>query len=217
MQPSALITHNSLRIMAKIKLTKNEFKKQKDALKRYVRYLPTLELKKQQLLSEIRRIQDEIDKLKKQDENLRAQVLKWVAVFGEDIDISRLFSLKDIETETGNIAGSDIPLFKGITFDDQEYNYMDYPLWVDKGIETAKVFIALSVEINILEKQQEIIQEELRVTVQRINLFDKILIPQTRENIRKIRIFLGDQQTASVVRGKIAKSKLEKKKLEEAV
>jgi len=203
--------------MSKIKLTKNEFKKQKDALKRYVRYLPTLELKKQQLLSEIRRIQDEIDKLKKQYETLHDQVLKWVGVFGETIDISQLFSLKEIETDTGNIAGSDIPLFKGIIFEDIDYDYMDYPFWVDQGIETVKVFIALNAEIKILEKQQEIIQEELRVTVQRINLFDKILIPQTRENIRKIRIFLGDQQTASVVRGKIAKAKLEKKKVEEAV
>jgi V/A-type H+/Na+-transporting ATPase subunit D len=203
--------------MAKIKLTKNEFKKQKDALKRYTRYLPTLELKKQQLLTEIRRIQDEIEKLKKQYENLKSQLAKWVAVFGEDVNIASLFSLKEIETETGNIAGSDIPLFKGITFEDEDYDFMDYPLWVDEGIETAKVFIALNTEIEILEKQQDIIQEELRVTIQRINLFDKILIPEAKENIRKIRIFLGDQQTASVVRGKIAKSKLEKKKMEEAV
>jgi V/A-type H+/Na+-transporting ATPase subunit D len=203
--------------MAKIKLTKNEFKKQKDALKRYTRYLPTLELKKQQLLTEIRRIQDEIEKLKKQYENLKSQLEKWVAVFGEDVNIASLFSLKEIETETGNIAGSDIPLFKGITFEDEDYDFMDYPLWVDEGIETAKVFIALNTEIEILEKQQDIIQEELRVTIQRINLFDKILIPEAKENIRKIRIFLGDQQTASVVRGKIAKSKLEKKKMEEAV
>lgn len=203
--------------MAKVKLTKNEFKKQKDALKRYTRYLPTLELKKQQLLTEIRRIQDEILKLKKQYEDLKNQLRAWVDVFGEDVDITTLFSLKEIETETGNIAGSDIPLFKGISFEDEDYDLMEYPFWVDEGIETAKVFIALNAEIEILEKQQEIIQEELRITIQRINLFDKILIPETKENIRKIRIFLGDQQTASVVRGKIAKSKLEKKKMEEAV
>ncbi len=203
--------------MAKIKLTKNEFKRQKDALKRYTRYLPTLELKKQQLLSEIRRIQDEIIKLKKQYENLKSQLEKWVAVFGEDVNIGSLFTLKEIETETGNIAGSDIPVFKGITFEDVDYDLMAYPYWVDEGIETIKTFIALNAEIKILKKQEEIIQEELRTTVQRINLFDKILIPQTRENIRKIRIFLGDQQTASVVRGKIAKAKLEKKKMEEAV
>jgi len=203
--------------MAKIKLTKNEFKKQKDALKRYTRYLPTLELKKQQLLSEIRRIQDEIEKLKKQYESMKTQLEKWVAVFGEDVNIGSLFSLLEIETEPGNIAGSDIPLFKGITFEDVDYDLMEYPLWVDEGIETIKTFVAMNAEIDILKQQEEIIQEELHTTVQRINLFDKILIPQTRENIRKIRIFLGDQQTASVVRGKIAKSKLEKKKMEEAV
>ncbi|RKY47844.1 MAG: V-type ATP synthase subunit D [Candidatus Neomarinimicrobiota bacterium] len=203
--------------MAKIKLTKNEFKKQKDALKRYTRYLPTLELKKQQLLSEIRRIQDEIEKLKKQYKSMKTQLEKWVAVFGEDVNIGSLFSLLEIETEPGNIAGSDIPLFKGITFEDVDYDLMEYPLWVDEGIETIKTFVAMNAEIDILKQQEEIIQEELHTTVQRINLFDKILIPQTRENIRKIRIFLGDQQTASVVRGKIAKSKLEKKKMEEAV
>jgi len=203
--------------MAKIKLTKNEFKKQKDALKRYTRYLPTLELKKQQLLSEIRRIQDEIEKLKKQYESMKTQLEKWVAVFGEEVDIGSLFSLQEIETETGNIAGSDIPLFKGISFEDVDYDLMEYPFWVDEGIETIKTFVAMNAEIDILKQQEEIIQEELRTTVQRINLFDKILIPQTRENLRKIRIFLGDQQTASVVRGKIAKSKLEKKKMEEAV
>ncbi|HAE86897.1 TPA: V-type ATP synthase subunit D [Candidatus Marinimicrobia bacterium] len=169
------------------------------------------------MLSEIRRIQDEIEKLKKQYESMKTQLEKWVAVFGEDVDIGSLFSLQEIETETGNIAGSDIPLFKGIGFEDVDYDFMEYPFWVDEGIETIKLFVAMNAEIDILKQQEEIIQEELRTTVQRINLFDKILIPQTRENIRKIRIFLGDQQTASVVRGKIAKSKLEKKKMEEAV
>ena len=42
--------------MAKIKLTKNELKTQKDALKMFRRYLPTLTLKKQQLQTEIRTI-----------------------------------------------------------------------------------------------------------------------------------------------------------------
>ncbi|MDD3807767.1 MAG: V-type ATP synthase subunit D [Candidatus Marinimicrobia bacterium] len=203
--------------MAKIKLTKNELKRQRDALKRYTRYLPTLELKKRQLLTEIRRIQDEITKLKNQYESMKKDVEKWIAVFSEKVDVSVLFSLKEIETEVGNIAGTDIPLFEGITFEDVEYDLMKYPLWVDVGIETAKTFIAMNAEIDILKKQEEIVQEELRTTVQRINLFDKILIPQTQENIRKIRIFLGDQQTASVVRGKIAKSKLEKKKMEDVV
>ena len=39
--------------MAKIKLTKGELKKQRDSLKQFRRYLPTLQLKKQQLQMKI--------------------------------------------------------------------------------------------------------------------------------------------------------------------
>ncbi len=41
-----------------------------------------------------------------------------------------------------------------------------------------------------------------------MNLFEKVKIPETAENIKRIRIYLGDQQTAQVVRGKISKRKL---------
>lgn len=202
--------------MAKLKLTKNEFKKQKDGLKRYQRYLPTLELKKQQLLVEIRRIQDSIDRIEEEKGRAELRVSHWVDLFAEDIDVKELFSLSEINTSVGNIAGSDIPLFEGVVFEDKEYDYMQYPLWVDRAILVAKQIIELRAEQKVLVEQQEVIKEELRVTVQRINLFEKIKIPGAKENIRKIRIFLGDEQTAAVVRGKIAKNKLEKKKSEEA-
>jgi V/A-type H+/Na+-transporting ATPase subunit D len=48
--------------MAKIKFTKNELKKQKDELKRFQRYLPTLVLKKQLLQMEIRQVEVAIEK-----------------------------------------------------------------------------------------------------------------------------------------------------------
>jgi len=60
--------------------------------------------------------------------------------------------------------------------------------------------------VRILERQQRLFSEELRITTQRVNLFEKVKIPETRENIRSIRIYLGDEQTAAVVRGKIAKA-----------
>lgn len=202
--------------MAKIKLTKNELKKQKDALKRYTRYLPTLELKKQQLLAEIRRVHDEIKASKNKLDALRKQLSAWIAVFAEDVDVSSLFELKKVLTDTGNIAGINIPLFKKLEFDVKSYDLMEYPLWVDSGVETAKDTIAFEKELEILNEQETLIREELRTTVQRINLFDKVMIPRSKENIRKIRIFMGDQETAAVVRGKISKSKIEKKKMEQS-
>jgi V/A-type H+-transporting ATPase subunit D len=202
--------------MAKIKLTKNELKKQKDALKRYTRYLPTLELKKQQLLSEIRRVNDEIRESQGKLDALRKQLSAWVALFAEDVDVASLLELKEVVTDTGNIAGINIPLFKKLEFEEKSYDLMEYPLWVDSGVEVAKDTIAFEKELDILREQEALIQEELRTTVQRINLFDKVMIPRSKESIRKIRIFMGDQDTAAVVRGKISKSKIEKKKLEQS-
>jgi len=203
--------------MAKLKLTKNELKRQKDKLKRFTRYLPTLELKKQQLLAEIRRIQDEIDRKREELARYRRGLEVWIAVFGEDVDLNGLVRATAIRTGMGNIAGIDIPVFEGVDYEVKPYDFERYPLWVDRGIVELKTILAFEIELEVLDEQQRVIREELRVTMQRINLFEKIMIPQTREHIRRIRIFLGDQQTAEVVRGKIAKNKLEKKKVEATV
>lgn len=201
--------------MAKIKLTKNEYKKQKDALKRYTRYLPTLELKKQQLLAEIRRVHEEMQSKRTKLKALEKRMADWIAVFADKHDLRKLLTVKGIITEKGNIAGIDIPLFKNVAFEEQDYDLVKTPLWVDAGLEVAKDSILLEKELDILQEQEQLIQRELRTTVQRINLFEKVMIPRAVENIRVIRIFMGDQDTAAVVRGKISKSKIEKKKLEQ--
>jgi V/A-type H+-transporting ATPase subunit D len=102
----------------------------------------------------------------------------------------------------------DIPVFQDIRFELAEYDLFQLPLWVDTAIEKVKELASLDARIGILEKQSELLGEELRVTSQRVNLFEKVKIPETRENIRMIQIYLGDEQTAAVVRGKIAKKKL---------
>lgn len=200
--------------MAKIKLTKNELKKQKDNLKRFTRYLPTLELKKKQLLAEIRTIQNLVDNLREETTRVKSEVEDWADVFAEEIDLHDFFQIKEIKTDTGNIAGIDIPIFEDVVFDDFEYDLYQTPLWIDKGLDVVKRQIKRQAELQVAEKQQEIIREELRITIQRIKLFEEVKIPEARENIRIIRIFLGDQMTAEVVRGKIAKAKIEKKKQE---
>lgn len=198
--------------MAKIKLTKNELKKQKDNLKRFTRYLPTLELKKKQLLAEIRQIQQVVDDLQAKVTKVDKQVNTWADVFAEDIKLEELFKVTDIKTDIGNIAGIDIPIFKDVVFEDSEYDLYTTPLWVDTALLVVKEQIKRRAELQVAEEQQEIIRNELRVTIQRIKLFEEVKIPDAKENIRVIQIFLGDQMTAEVVRGKIAKAKIEKKK-----
>jgi len=199
--------------MAKVRLTKNELKKQKDDLKRFTRYLPTLELKKKQLLQEIHRIQREIDHIGSEYKRVEEETMRWVGVFAEETDVKEYIKIKDIRIGSENIAGIDIPVFEDLTFEDVEVDFFNTPVWIDRGIDVCKEQVKRSIEKEIAEKQDAILREELRTTIQRIKLFEEVKIPEARENIRVIQIFLGDQQTAEVVRGKIAKTKILKKKL----
>lgn len=197
--------------MAKIKLTKNEFKKQKDALKMFTRYLPTLQLKKQQLQMEIRTVELRAAEVRKQLEAFRSDVSQWVALFCEEVGIADIVAVKELITSRGNIAGVDIPVFDKVEFSVKDYNLFVTPLWLDRGIDAVKKSISLELEHRILEEQKELLQKELRTTTQRVNLFEKVKIPETKSNIKQIAIYLGDQQTAAVVRGKISKRNLERK------
>ncbi|MDR2134581.1 MAG: V-type ATP synthase subunit D [Treponema sp.] len=192
--------------MAKIKLTKNELKKQKDSLKMYQRYLPTLMLKKQQLQAEIRitelRVRELTDEKNRLDESFKS----WIAVYGEKgIFTPDIVRITSVRTAQGNIAGVAIPVFEGAEFAVSPYDLVTTPLWLDAAVERMRKVLLLDIEARIVEEQRRRLDHELRITTQRVNLFEKIKIPETRGNIKKIQVYLGDQQTSAVVRGKIAK------------
>ena len=192
--------------MAKIKLTKNELKKQKDSLKMYQRYLPTLILKKQQLQAEIRTTEIRLRELKDEKDRLDEVFKSWIAVFGEKgIFTPEILKITQVKTAQGNIAGVAIPIFEGAEFEISNYDLARMPLWLDIAVERLKQIFLLDLEAEIVEEQRRRLSHELRITTQRVNLFEKIKIPETRGNIKKIQVYLGDQQTAAVVRGKIAK------------
>ncbi|MDR3160306.1 MAG: V-type ATP synthase subunit D [Spirochaetaceae bacterium] len=197
--------------MAKIKLTKNELKKQKDALKMYRRYLPTLMLKKQQLQAEIRTIEVRIRELMEEKSRVDESFKSWIAVFGETgVFTADLLRITGIRTGLGNIAGVAIPVFEGAGFEISPYDMVLKPLWLDTALDRMRQVLLLDLEATVLEEQRRRLDHELRVTTQRVNLFEKIKIPETRGNIKKIQVYLGDQQTSAVVRGKIAKRGMER-------
>ncbi len=194
--------------MGKTKLTKNELKRQKDLLRRYQRYLPTLLLKKQQLQIELRKVSESLRDREKAFKARRAQIDEWVAVLAEEVGLAQLISIEKVEASQTNIAGVDIPVFRAVRFAPVNYDLFAKPLWVDAAVMVLRELIQLQEEIRILNEQHNLLRAELTVTSQRVNLFEKVKIPQAKEGIRTIQIYLGDQQTAAVVRGKISKNKL---------
>ncbi|MBW1997655.1 MAG: V-type ATP synthase subunit D [Deltaproteobacteria bacterium] len=194
--------------MAKVKLTIQELKRQEEDLKRYNRYLPTLVLKKIQIQIELNRVRTHLDGKVRDQDRLMGEISRWIALMAEDAGISDIVKIRAIETDRGNVAGVTIPLFKRVVFEEVEYDLYSTPLWVDSAVAAIGELLGVKAEISILHEQLERLEAELRTTVQRVNLFEKVKIPETRENIRVIQVFLGDQQTAAVVRGKISKKKI---------
>ena len=206
--------------MATIKLTKNELKAQKDALKMYQRYLPTLTLKKQQLQSEIRTIDERAKQVRQMRKDLEKEFSQWIAVFGEERAFDPdMVKVSNIRKGEGNIAGVKIPVYEGADFSRGDYDLYEKPLWIDLAADRMEKALSYDLEADVLEEQVRLLSHELRVTTQRVNLFEKVKIPETKANIKRISVYLGDQQVAAVVRGKISKKNLEiaaKKESEEA-
>ena len=196
--------------MSKLKLTKDELKKQRDGLRRFLRYLPILQLKKQQLQMEILLQIGRLEDKKREMRGARREVEAWAGLFADPgVNIKALVELKETVISTKNVAGVDIPIFERAEFKITEYDLFITPLWVDAAVEAIKILASLREELKVLEKGIAILRQELRVTTERVNLFEKVKIPETEENIRIIKVYLGDQMANAVGRSKIAKRKIE--------
>ena len=194
----------------KIKLTRPELKRQRDALARFERYLPMLKLKQQQLQLTIRQVKlawrkatAALDQAKQAFDPYRI-VLKDTA----GVNVRELSAPAEVRTDTDNVAGVNIPIFVGLDFPTVTYSLFATPPWVDRALADMRKITACRVECDILRRQRDLLQAELTKIIQRVNLFEKVKIPEAREAIRLIRIRLGDEMTAAVGRAKIAKAKL---------
>lgn len=204
--------------MAKIKLTKGELKRQRDALKQFQRYLPTLQLKKQQLQLEILQQNTILQGIKETLIKRKQSIYSWAGLLAEpQIDIKLFLNSEKIITHQKNIAGVDIPVFDQIEFEEKDYDLFLMPLWLDLAIGALKEVVVLNKEILMRQEGVNILRQELRITTQRVNLFEKVKIPLAEENIRLIKIYIGDQMANAVGRCKIAKRKIEELILEEAI
>ena len=193
--------------MAKLKKTKNELKAQREALRRYHRFLPTLELKKQQLQREVRRADAAWRERTTEEEALLGRFRPWVKLLSSQPDLGAYVRIEALDLDTANVAGVTVPVLAGVSFARPQIDYFETPAWLEDAIAALSELTSLRAEQRVLERRRHLLGEELRITAQRVNLFEKVMIPRTEENMRIIRIALGDAQTAAVARAKLAKGK----------
>jgi len=194
----------------KVKLTRPELNKHREALQRFQRYLPMLKLKQQQLQVTIR----DVNKQRRQARNAVQAAREKFDAYGyvltdtAGVDLQDLATPNDADSDWANVAGVRIPLFSGVEFPTPSYSLFSTPAWVDQTLEDLREVNRRQAEVDVFDQQYRILQKELTKIVQRVNLFEKVMIPNCLEAIRVIRIALGDEMTAAVGRAKIAKAKL---------
>ena len=197
----------------KIKMTWAELRQQRNALARFELYLPTLQLKQQQLQSAVLEVRHEQGQLKQAANDFEKKISTYRTILNDTagVNIQALSEPEDIKTLTINVAGVKVPVFESAVFPQALYSLFGTPTWVDQALSDQRERKMNLWKLEIVERKLALLQTELKKVMQRVNLFEKVIIPEARENIRHIRIALGDRMTAAVARAKIAKEKLQER------
>jgi V/A-type H+/Na+-transporting ATPase subunit D len=194
----------------RIKLNKVFLREQKQKLALYQRFLPALEARKQQFLMQLAIVRKGIRQQEETLAALLAEISLWSPLIREMEGLLQNFlNIREIRISLHNVAGLKIPLFQEVIFEDLDYSFFATPFSFETALTSLRKAIRLREEIRVLQEQERILGEGFRKTSQRINLYEQRLIPDCREAMRKIAVYLQDQQAAAVGVAKVAKRLLE--------
>ena len=194
----------------KLKLTRPELKRRRDRLARFERYLPMLKLKQQQLQITLREVARRVREAEQALDETVAKLGRYQSVLADraGIPLQQWSRLERVLTSHRNVAGVEVPVFEDVEFPPARYSLFGTPAWVDAALADLRQRSQRQAAVDVMREEESLLQRELARVIQRVNLFEKVMIPQDREAIRRIRIKLGDEMTAAVGRAKIAKVKL---------
>lgn len=194
--------------MPRLQLTKSALARETRQLETFRRFLPSLDLKRQQLMVERKvaatakaEIEAEIEALR----NSTARALPMLADLG--IDLTGLVRVESVEIDWRNVLGTRLPLLKSVRIEARDYSFLARPHWVDATADSLRRMLELRIRVQVEARRLDLLEEAVKTITQRVNLFDKVLIPRTTTNVKRIRVHLSDSQMASVNRSKIAKRK----------
>ncbi len=192
--------------MGKPVLSKQGLQKERENMRLYKRVLPSLELKRMQLTGELKRVQQELAAVQDEAKALGRRVAEQLPMLADrGVDLSGLVKVASIDMGEENVMGVRLPALKGVQFEEAPYSMLARPHWTDVLIEKIKEMVSQRILIKVTERRVLLLKRAAKKVTQRTNLFEKILIPEARNNIRKIQIYLADADRSAVIRSKITK------------
>lgn len=193
--------------MGKTSLGKKDLQKEKQRLKLYLKLLPSIDLKRTQLMAEYARTKNEMAILKKESEQIAAEVVKTLPMLANrDVKLEGLVKISSFVTEEQSLVGVKVPFLKEVLFEEREYSMLATPFWIEAYIKQLKRAVEEKIRVQVMSLRVEKLSHAVRRITQHVNLFEKILIPTAKKNIQKIQVILGEAERNAVVRSKLAKA-----------
>ncbi len=198
--------------MGSLTLNKSSLKLERDRLEMFERFLPSLDLKRQQLMVEFKAARKVLKATLGEIDEMIASLEGLMALLGAStMDLSNYVKVRTTTIDEENVVGVRLPVLRDMEFSVEEYSTLAKPFWVDTLVEYLQKMSRLRIREKVDRERVSRLDDAVRKITQRVNLFEKVLIPTTRENIHRIRIHLADAERAAVVRSKIVKAKRYKK------
>jgi V/A-type H+/Na+-transporting ATPase subunit D len=194
--------------MARLALNKSSLSKLTRQLVTFEKFLPSLDLKRKQLMAERAKAQGALQRTGRDMATLRDSIAGRLPMLANrEVELADLVQLKAVRLGEENVVGTRLPVLLDVEVQRRDYGYLVMPHWVDSLCDELTAMIELHIRLTVERRRVALLEEAVRKVTQRVNLFEKVLIPRAKEHIRKIRIYLSDAERASVVRSKIAKRK----------
>lgn len=194
--------------MPKLRLSKNSLQQQQQQLKLYQRLLPSLDLKRRQLTVEVQKARSEHQAALAEAETLEADIGRELPMLADrSVDLRGLVTMQGYQVGEQNIVGTRLPILENVQFAVAEYSLLATPAWIDILVRRLKDAAEARVRFRIAGQRVQLLEQAVRKITQRVNLFEKLLIPNAKKNIQRIRIYLGDSERAAVIISKLSKVK----------
>ena len=197
--------------MARLSLTKASLTKQKGLLKSFQGVLPSLDLKRRQLSAEKGKARQKLAETQAKLVDIEPEIAEQIPMLSNElVDLKDLVKVTGVDLVEENVMGTRLPKVNEVKIEVRPYALLGKPFWVDRLVELWKTALEFQIAVQVARQRLELLNKAERIITQRFNLCDKVLIPRTKANIKKIQIYLADAERAGVVNSKIAKRKKQK-------
>ena len=165
-------------------------------------------MKRKQLMAARSKARNALATVAQEQSVLEASVIKnFPALDQSTLALGEVVQITELVYGEDNIVGLVLPRLDKVVIEHVDMCRPATPIWSDLLIEVLEQSCRLWLDYQVLRERLQRLDAAVLKATQRLNLFEKVLIPRAQKNIRRIRIAIADNERAAVVRAKIAKQK----------